>query len=55
MGGRLAFALEAVSTSERQIEDKDLKKNLERYAREGVEEYFTLYQIRRNSKRFGQI
>ena len=45
VGGRLAFALEAVSTSEREIEDKDLKKNLRRYAREGVEEYFTLYPV----------
>ncbi len=45
VGGRLAFALEAVSTSEREIEDKDLKKNLVRYAREGVEEYFTLYPV----------
>ncbi len=45
VGGRLAFALEAVSTSEREIEDKDLKKNLKRYAREGVEEYFTLYPV----------
>ncbi len=43
--GRLAFALEAVSTSEREIEDKDLKKNLVRYAREGVAEYFTLYPV----------
>ncbi len=45
VGGRLAFALEAVSTSEREIEDKDLEKNLKRYAREGVEEYFTLYPV----------
>ncbi|MCP4372197.1 MAG: Uma2 family endonuclease, partial [Deltaproteobacteria bacterium] len=45
VGGRLAFALEAVSTSEREIEDKDLKRNLVRYAREGVEEYFTLYPV----------
>ena len=45
VGGRLAFALEAVSTSEMEIEDKDLKKNLVRYAREGVEEYFTLYPV----------
>ncbi len=45
IGGRLAFALEAVSTSEREIEDKDLEKNLERYAREGVAEYFTLYPV----------
>ncbi len=45
VGGRLAFALEAVSTSEKEIEDKDLEKNLSRYAREGVEEYFTVYPV----------
>ncbi len=43
VGGRLVFALEAVSTTEKEIEDKDLKDNLERYAAEGVEEYFTVY------------
>ncbi len=45
VGGRLAFALEAVSTSEKEIEDKDLEKNLLRYAKEGVEEYFTVYPV----------
>ncbi len=43
VGGRLVFALEAVSTTEKEIEDKDLKKNPGRYAAEGVEEYFTIY------------
>ena len=43
VGGRLVFVLEAVSTSEKEIEDKDLKNNPARYAREGVEEYFTVY------------
>ena len=43
VGGRLAFAFEAVSTSEKEIEDKDLEKNVVRYAKEGVEEYFTVY------------
>jgi flagellar biosynthesis GTPase FlhF len=43
VGGRLVFALEAVSTSEPEIEDKDLTKNMVRYAAEGVEEYFTVY------------
>ncbi len=45
VGGRLAFVLEAVSTSEKEIENKDLEKNLLRYAREGVEEYFTVYPV----------
>ncbi|HEX9734281.1 MAG TPA: Uma2 family endonuclease [Thermoanaerobaculia bacterium] len=45
VGGRLAFAFEAVSTSEKEIEDKDLEKNVVRYAREGVEEYFTVYPV----------
>ena len=43
VGGRLTFAFEAVSTSEQEIEDKDLKRNVVRYAKEGVEEYFTVY------------
>ncbi len=43
VGGRLVFAFEVVSTSEPEIEDKDLTKNPQRYAAEGVEEYFTVY------------
>ncbi len=43
VGGRLVFALEAVSTSEKEIENKDLKVNVKRYAAEGVQEYFTVY------------
>ncbi|MCP4654122.1 MAG: hypothetical protein GY856_01755 [bacterium] len=43
VGGRLVFALEAVSTTAQEIEDKDVKTNLKRYADEGVEEYFTVY------------
>ncbi len=43
VGGRLVFALEAVSTTAQEIEDKDLKTNLKRYAAEGVEEYCTVY------------
>jgi len=45
VGGRLTFVLEAVSTSEKEIEDKDLKTNVVRYAEEGVEEYFTVYPL----------
>ncbi len=45
LGGRLIFALEVVSTSEKAIEDKDVKVNLERYAREKVRDYFTVYPI----------
>ena len=45
LGGRLVFALEVVSTSEKEIEDKDLEVNVERYAREGVREYFTVYPV----------
>jgi hypothetical protein len=45
VGGRLTFVLEAVSTSEKEIEDKDLKRNVMRYAKEGVEEYFTVYPL----------
>lgn len=45
VGGRLVFALEAVSTSEKEIEEKDLEKNRVRYAKEGVEEYFTVYPV----------
>ena len=43
VGGQLIFALEAVSTSDKQIENKDLETNKERYAEEGVEEYVTIY------------
>ncbi|MCP4057719.1 MAG: hypothetical protein GY738_10470, partial [Pseudoalteromonas sp.] len=43
VGGRLIFALEAVSTSDKRIENKDLTKNEKRYAKEGVSEYFTVY------------
>ncbi len=43
VGGRLVFAFEVVSDSEKEIEDKDLKVNLKRYAAEGVGEYFTVY------------
>ncbi len=46
VGGRLVFVLEAVSTSEKEIEDKDLKKNVKRYAQEEVKEYFTVYPVR---------
>ncbi len=45
VGGRLVFALEVVSTSEKEIEEKDTEKNPQRYAREGVAEYFTLYPV----------
>ncbi len=45
LGGRLIFALEVVSTSEKAIEDKDVKVNLERYAQEEVRDYFTVYPI----------
>jgi len=43
VGGRLVFALEAVSAKEQEMVDKDLKRNPQRYAAEGVEEYFTVY------------
>jgi hypothetical protein len=42
-GARLTVVLEAVSTSDREIEQKDLEANLKRYAAEGVSEYFTVY------------
>ncbi len=45
-GGRLVFALEVVSTSEKAIEEKDTRGNVGRYAQEGVAEYFTVYPIR---------
>ncbi len=45
VGGRLIFALEAVSTSDKQIKDKDLENNVERYAEEGVEEYLTVFPV----------
>ncbi len=48
VGGRLLFALEAVSTSEKEIENKDIEKNVDRYAREGVREYFTVYPKTKN-------
>lgn len=41
-GARLTFVLEAVSTSEKEIEHKDLEDNPKRYAAEGVSEYFTV-------------
>ena len=43
VGARLIFVLEAISTSAKAIENKDLEGNLTRYAREGVPEYFTVY------------
>ncbi len=43
VGARLTFVLEAVSTSDKEIEKKDLEGNLKRYAAEGVSEYFTVY------------
>ncbi len=43
IGVRLKFVLEAISTSEKEIENKDLEGNLKRYAAEGVSEYFTVY------------
>ncbi len=46
VGGRLVFALEVVSTSEKEIEKKDTEGNVERYAKEGVAEYFSVYPIR---------
>ena len=45
LGGRLIFALEAVSTSEKEIRDKDLEDNVERYAAEGVAEYLTVFPV----------
>ncbi len=45
LGGQLIFALEVVSTSEKEIEDKDVKVNLKRYAKEKVREYFSVYPI----------
>ncbi|MCP4684686.1 MAG: hypothetical protein GY867_04480, partial [bacterium] len=45
VGGRLVFALEAVSTSAQEVKDKDLKKNVQRYAEEGVAEYLTVFPI----------
>ncbi len=43
VGGRLVFAFEVVSTSNKKIENKDLVANVERYTAEGVGEYFTAY------------
>jgi Putative restriction endonuclease len=43
--GRLCFTLEAVSNLEKEIEEKDLKRNIKRYAKEGVAEYFTVYPV----------
>lgn len=43
VGARLSFVLEVVSTSQKEIEEKDLGDNLKRYAAEGVPEYFTVY------------
>ena len=45
LGARLIFALEVVSTSEKEIEEKDIRRNLKRYAAEGVADYFTVYPI----------
>ena len=45
VGGRLVFVLEAVSTSDKDIADKDLETNVERYAEEGVEEYLTVFPV----------
>ncbi len=45
VGGRLVFALEAVSTSEKEIRDKDLEDNVVRYAEEGVAEYLTVFPV----------
>ncbi len=45
VGGRLVFVLEAVSTSDKQIKDKDLENNVERYAEEGVAEYLTVFPV----------
>ncbi|MCP4661381.1 MAG: hypothetical protein GY856_38755, partial [bacterium] len=45
LGARLVFEIEVVSTSEKEIEEKDTKKNIVRYAQEGVAEYFTVYPI----------
>ncbi len=49
LGGRLVFALEVVSTSEKEIENKDIEKNVDRYAAEGVREYFTIYPKLKNT------
>jgi len=43
VGARLSFVLEVVSTSQKEIEEKDLEGNWKRYAAEGVPEYFTVY------------
>jgi hypothetical protein len=43
--GKLRFALEVISTSGKDVENKDLKTNLIRYAKEGVAEYFSLYPV----------
>ncbi len=45
VGGELIFVLEVVSTSEKEIENKDLVGNVKRYAEEGVSEYFTVYAV----------
>lgn len=45
VGGELVFALEAVSTSEKEIENKDLVGNVQRYAKERVSEYFSVYPV----------
>ncbi len=45
VGGRLVFALEAVSTSAKELRDKDLEDNVERYAEEGVAEYLTVFPV----------
>jgi hypothetical protein len=45
VGGELVFVLEVVSSSEKEIENKDLVGNVGRYAREGVSEYLSVYPI----------
>jgi hypothetical protein len=45
VGGRLIFALEVVSTSEKEIENKDIKTNVKRYANQEVDEYLTIYPL----------
>ncbi len=45
VGAELVFVLEVVSTSEKEIENKDLVGNVARYAREGVAEYFSVYLV----------
>ena len=46
VGARLVFALEAVSTSDKEVENKDIEKNVLRYAAHRVNEYLTYYPIK---------